>query len=225
MPSLAVAPVDDLSTWARSSGLLIVLYLLGAVLLTRFVSWLGERVTTRIDVNATGSDALVRSEAAKHRHAVAQVITWASIVLIYFVTGVVVADRLGIPLTSLVAPATVAGVALGFGAQRVVQDLLAGFFLIAERQYGFGDLIRISALGSTEGVSGTVEDVTLRITRIRSSNGEVVIVPNGQIVQVTNLSRDWARAVVDVPLPPTVDVTKATDSCARPPRRRTGTRS
>jgi small-conductance mechanosensitive channel len=211
MSSLAVAPIDDLTHWARSSGLLVVLYVLGAILLTRFLSWLGQRVTTRIDVGGAGDDALVRSEAAKHRHAVAEVVTWTSIVLIYFVTGVLVADRLGIPLTSLVAPATVAGVALGFGAQRVVQDILAGFFIIAERQYGFGDVIRISALGSNEGVSGTVEEVTLRITRIRSGNGEVVIVPNGQIVQVTNLSRDWARAVIDVPLPPSVDVTKAID--------------
>jgi small conductance mechanosensitive channel len=208
---LAVAPLTDVSTWARSNGLLIVLDVLGAVLLTRFVNWLGQRVTHRIDVAAGSGDALVRSEAAKHRHAVAQVLTWTSVVLIYFVTAVLVADRLGIPLTSLVAPATVAGVALGFGAQRVVQDILAGFFLIAERQYGFGDVIRISALGSLEGVSGTVEDVTLRITRIRSSNGEVVIVPNGQIVQVTNLSRDWARAVVDVPLSATSDVAAATD--------------
>ena len=208
---VAVAPLTDVSTWARSNGLLIVLDVLAAVLLTRFVNWLGQRVTNRIDVASGGGDALVRSEAAKHRHAVAQVVTWTSVVLIYFVTAVVVADRIGIPLTSLVAPATVAGVALGFGAQRVVQDILAGFFLIAERQYGFGDVIRISALGSMEGVSGTVEDVTLRITRIRSSDGEVVIVPNGQIVQVTNLSRDWARAVVDVPLSAGSDVAAATD--------------
>jgi len=114
-------------------------------------------------------------------------------------------------LAGLVAPATVAGVALGFGAQRIVQDILAGFFLIAERQYGFGDVIRIASLGSTTGVSGTVEEVTLRITRMRSANGEVVIVPNGQIVQVTNLSRDWARAVVDTPLPTDVDLTQVTD--------------
>jgi small-conductance mechanosensitive channel len=79
-------------------------------------------------------------------------------------------------------------------------------FIIAERQYGYGDVVRISALGSEAGVSGTVEEVTLRITRLRSLNGEVVIVPNGQIVQVTNQSRDWARVVIDVPVPATADV-------------------
>jgi moderate conductance mechanosensitive channel len=208
---LGIAPVTDVSTWARSNGLLIALYLLGAVLVTRFISWLGGRITSRIDANARGGDALVRSEAAKHRHAVAQVLTWLSIVLVYCVTAVLVVDRLGIPVTGLVAPATVAGVALGFGAQRVVQDILAGFFIIAERQYGFGDVVRISALGATEGVTGTVEDVSLRITQLRSANGEVVIVPNGQIVQVTNLSRDWARAVVDVPIPASVDVGRVND--------------
>jgi small-conductance mechanosensitive channel len=211
MTVLAIAPMTDISTWLRGNGLLIVLYVLAAILLTRFVSWLGDRITTRIDTNATGGDALVRSEASKHRHAVAQVLTWVSVVLIYCVTAVLVADLLGIPITGLVAPATVAGVALGFGAQRIVQDILAGFFLIAERQYGFGDVVRIGALGSTEGVTGTVEDVTLRVTQIRASNGEVVIVPNGQIVQVTNLSRDWARAVVDVPMPATVDVSRVND--------------
>jgi small-conductance mechanosensitive channel len=116
-----------------------------------------------------------------------------------------------VPITSLVAPATIAGVALGFGAQRVVQDVLAGFFIITERQYGFGDLIRISSLGSTIGVTGTVENVTLRVTNMRTVDGEVVIIPNGQINQVTNLSRDWARAVVDVPLPATADIKHVND--------------
>ena len=143
----------------------------------------------------------MRSEEAKHRHALTQVITWTVAGARLLLTGVLVLQRFGIPLTSLVAPATVAGVAVGFGAQRIVQDILAGFFIITERQYGFGDLIRISAPGTTTGVTGTVEDVTLRITRMRTVNGEVVIIPNGQIQQVTNLSRDWARAVVDVPVP------------------------
>jgi moderate conductance mechanosensitive channel len=122
------------------------------------------------------------------------------------VAAVLVLQRLGVPLTALIAPATVVGVAVGFGAQRIVQDLLAGFFLVAERQYGYGDVVRISPLGTTTGISGSVEDVTLRITRLRTVNGEVVIVPNGQIQQVTNLSSDWARAVVDVPVPTTADM-------------------
>ena len=206
---LAIAPIDDLGTWVRSNLLEIVLYVLGALLLTRLISWLGARITGHIDGGFINDDALVRSEQSKHRHAVAQVLTWIAIVLVYCVTVVLVIGRLGIPITGLVAPATVLGVALGFGAQRIVQDLLAGFFIIAERQYGFGDVVRVSALGEVTGVTGTVEDVTLRVTQLRSADGEVIIVPNGQIVQVTNLSRDWARAVVDVPLPPSTDITQA----------------
>jgi moderate conductance mechanosensitive channel len=77
--------------------------------------------------------------------------------------------------------------------------------------YGFGDVVHISAVGFVEGATGTIEEVALRTTRLRTPNGEVVIVPNGQIVQVTNLSRDWARAVVDVPLPVGVDVGQASE--------------
>jgi moderate conductance mechanosensitive channel len=76
---------------------------------------------------------------------------------------------------------------------------------VAERQYGFGDLVRLNVLGVLEPVTGTVGEMTLRITRIRTVNGEVVTTPNGQIIQVINLSRDWARAVVDVPVPASAD--------------------
>jgi len=205
-----VTALHDIRMWARGSGLEIVLLIVGAILLTRFLAWLGDKITRRIDAHAQETDALVRSEAAKHRHALAQVITWVSVVVIYCVTAILVAQRLRIPLTSLVAPAAVAAVALGFGAQRIVQDLLAGFFIITERQYGFGDLVRLS-VPSVSGAIGTVEDVTLRVTTVRTADGEVVITPNGQIGQVTNLSRGWARAVVDVPVPATVDVNRVSD--------------
>ncbi len=207
--AVTLKPLPDVAGWALGSGLEIVLLVTGAILLTRFATWLGGRIIERIDANARESDALVRSEAAKHRHALAQVVTWTTLVLIYCVAAVMIVQRLGVPQTTLVAPAAVAGVALGFGAQRIVQDILAGFFIVAERQYGFGDVVRIAVPGAGDPISGTVEDVTLRITRIRAVNGEVMITPNGQIVQVTNLSRDWARAVVDVPVPAGVDVRRA----------------
>jgi moderate conductance mechanosensitive channel len=207
----SLTPLPDIGMWARGSGLEIVLLLTGAILLTRFATWLGGRITDRIDAGARETDALVRSEASKHRHALASVITWVALVVIYCATGVAILARLDVPVTSLVAPAAVAGVALGFGAQRVVQDILAGFFIITERQYGFGDLIRLSAPGLADPAIGTVEDVTLRVTTVRTIDGEVVITPNGQITQVTNLSRDWARAVVDVPVPVAADVNRVSD--------------
>src|SRR5204862_6106352 len=125
---------------------------------------------------------------------VAQVLAGVTVVRCYLVAAILVAGRLGVPIAGLVAPATVAGVALGFGAQRIVQDILAGFFIITERQYGFGDLIRISALGAATGVTGTVEDVTLRITRKRTANGEAVIIPYGQMTHMTKLTCDSASA-------------------------------
>jgi small conductance mechanosensitive channel len=209
--ALAITPLTDITTWLRGRGLEIVLLVLGAVLLARFVTWCGRRITERLDDASTDEDAVVRSESAKHRQAVAQVLTWVAIAFIWCVTGVQVLERLGVSLASLVAPAAVLGAAVGFGAQQVVRDLLAGIFIILERQYGYGDVVHISAVGFTEGAIGTIEEVALRTTRLRTPNGELVVVSNGEIVQVTNLSRDWARAVVDVPLPVGVDLVRAND--------------
>jgi small-conductance mechanosensitive channel len=199
---MTVAPLTDVSSWARGNGLEIVLVILGAIILTRALRWVGMRVTRSIDDRASEGDPLLRSEASKHRHALSEVLTWGVIVVAYAAAAVLVFQRLDIPLTGFVAPATVVGVALGLGAQQLVQDVLSGFFLIAERQYGFGDVVRLSVPGAGLPITGTVEDLTLRVTTMRTADGEVVITPNGKIAQVVNLSRDWARAVVDVPVGP-----------------------
>jgi len=211
----AIAPLTDFSRWVRGDLLEIVLLVLGAILLTRLAGWLRDKIVARIDAHATEDDELVRSEAAKHRHVVAQVVTWSALAIIYVVTGVLVVQRLGVPLAGLVAPAALLSAALGFGLQRFVQDIGAGFFITGERQYGFGDVVTIAASGVTQPVTGTVEDVTLRVTRLRSVSGEVITTPNGQIIQVTNLSRDWARAVIDVPVPSAVDVSHVTEILRR----------
>ena len=211
----AIAPLSDFSLWARGDLLVIILLVLGAILLTRLADWARGRIMQRIDTRFTLTEELVRSEAAKHRHVVAQVLTWSVVAVIYVVTAVLVVQRLGVPLAGLVAPAALISAALGFGLQRFVQDIGAGFFITGERQYGFGDVVRISVTGVSEPAVGTVEEVTLRVTRIRSVSGEVIITPNGQIAQVTNLSRDWARAVIDVPVPSSVDVGHATEVLQR----------
>jgi moderate conductance mechanosensitive channel len=211
----AIAPLDDVDTWARSQLLEIVLLVVGAILLTRLANWVRNRVMVQIDAHARETDELVRSEAAKHRHVFAQVVTWSFLAVVYVVTTVLVVERLGVPLAGLVAPAALLSAALGFGLQRFVQDIGAGFFITGERQYGFGDVVRISVSGISQPAVGTVEDVTLRVTRIRSVSGEVIITPNGQITQVTNLSRDWARAVIDVPVPTAIEVSRVTDILKR----------
>ncbi len=208
--TVANAPLHGLNQWARGDLLEIVLLILGAILLTRLAEWIRNQVVAHIDANARETDELVRSEASKHRHVVAQVVTWTFLAVVYVVTAVLVVQRLGVPLAGLVAPAALLSAALGFGLQRFVQDIGAGFFITGERQYGFGDVVRISVTGISEPAVGTVEDVTLRVTRIRSDHGEVITTPNGQIIQVTNLSRDWARAVIDVPVPAAIDVSRVT---------------
>ena len=196
----------DLRDWMLTNGLHIMMLLIGAVLAARFITWAAQKVTERLDVGFAESDALVRSEATKHRQAVASVISWVSVVLIAIVVAVQIADILNVSVRGLVAPATVIGAALGFGAQQLVKDLLSGFFIIIEKQYGFGDLVQLTISGSTTDASGTVENVTLRVTRLRSPDGEVFTVPNGQIVKTVNLSKDWARAVVDIPVQTSADL-------------------
>lgn len=193
-----------------SRGLSIALLVIGAVLVARFINWIAGRISSRIDAGFQQSDALVRSESAKHRQAVASVISYVAIALLAVMVVVEVTDILKIPVSSLVAPAAVIGAALGFGAQRIVQDLLAGFFIITEKQYGFGDLVQLT-LGSSNEAMGTVEDVTLRVTKLRTPEGEMYTIPNGQIMKTLNLSKDWARAVIDIPVPSAADLSVVND--------------
>jgi moderate conductance mechanosensitive channel len=200
----------DIGEWILSRGLHIIMLLIAAVLAVRFVTWVAQQVTRQLDVGFAESDSLVRSEATKHRQAVASVIQWVSIVIIAIWVIVQIADVLQFSVGGLIAPATVLGAALGFGAQQVVRDLLAGFFIIVEKQYGFGDLVTLTIVSATE-ASGTVENVTLRVTRLRSPDGEVLTIPNGQIVKATNLSKDWARAVVDIPVSTSADLNRVNE--------------
>jgi small-conductance mechanosensitive channel len=201
--------LHDLSQWLLTKGLHVVLVVLFAVIATRLIRWIAARISKRL-TKRDDHDATVRSETVKHGQAVASVISSVAIALLYVVVAVDVANQLALPLGSLVAPAAVLGAALGFGAQRIVQDLLSGFFIITEKQYGFGDLVELSVTAGGSAV-GTVEDVTLRVTKLRTSDGEMYTVPNGQIVKALNMSKDWARAVVDVPVHTSADLNRVND--------------
>ncbi len=201
----------DIGVWVLERGVRIGLLLIGGLLAARFINWGAQRIVRRIDVQYQESAELVRSESTKHRQAVASVISWVSVALLFVVVAVEITDILAIPVGSLVAPAAVLGAALGFGAQRIVQDLLAGFFIITEKQYGFGDLVALTVAGIAAPAEGTVEDVTLRVTKLRSSEGEMFTIPNGQIVKSVNLSKDWARAVIDIPVPTSADLNVVND--------------
>ncbi len=182
--------------------------MLGAGLFVRFAHWLGARRRTWIDaqIRLQIESGSVASEALKRSRAVSEAVEWVVVALVGFIAAILALDRLGIPLTTLVAPATVIGIGLGFGAQQMVGDLLAGFFLFAEHQFAFGDVIRLSVPGQSSGITGTVEELTLRVTKVRTAQGELVVVPNSALRQVTNLSKDWSRAVIDIPVSVTEDL-------------------
>jgi len=114
---------------------------------------------------------------------------------VFVVAGAIVLGMLGINLTPLLASATIIGATLGFGAQQIVRDYFSGALMTMEDQYNVGDSVVVG------GVTGVIEDVTMRLTRFRGVDGTLYIIPNGDIRLVGNLSRGWARAVVDLTLP------------------------
>jgi moderate conductance mechanosensitive channel len=118
-------------------------------------------------------------------------------------------DILGWDVGPLLAGAGVLGVAIGFGAQTLIRDVISGLFILAEDQFGVGDVIELS------GVPATVEDIAVRTTTLRDGEGYVHYVPNGEIRSVTNRSRGWNRATVDVILAPDEDVDRALDVCRK----------
>ena len=131
--------------------------------------------------------------------------------IIWGIAVLVALGEIGVNLAPLLAGAGVLGIALGFGAQSLVRDFLAGFFMLVEDQYGVGDVIDVgSVVGDEKGVSGTVEGVSLRTTRIRDVEGVVWHVPNGEIKRVGNKSQQWSRALLDIDVDYDTDISKAT---------------
>jgi small-conductance mechanosensitive channel len=189
--------LSDISRWLRGSALEAVLLVLGTILVIRAM----RAVLARATPHLPGSGVMLLPERQRYRRAALQAIERALVGLLWFVTTILVLTRLGVPIATLVAPATVLGAAIGFGAQRVVADFLAGFFLITERQFGFGDVVQISPPGTTTGVTGTVEEVSLRFTRLRTPDGETLMLPNSEIRQVVNRSKVVGTVEVDVPVP------------------------
>ncbi len=122
--------------------------------------------------------------------------------LIFAVVGVTVLSKLGIDIAPIIASAGIVGVALGFGAQNLVKDFLSGIFMILEDQYGVGDTVDLGE------ATGTVEAVSLRVTRLRDVNGTVWYVRNGEILRVGNQSQNWARTVLDVTVSYEADLDK-----------------
>jgi small-conductance mechanosensitive channel len=124
-------------------------------------------------------------------------------IIVWTIAGLTILGLVGLNLGPLIAGASIVGVALGFGAQALVRDFLSGFFILVEDQYGVGDRVNMS------GAKGTVEDVSLRVTRMRADDGAVWFVPNGEIRKVANATMGWQRALVDILLPVDADLDRA----------------
>ena len=124
-------------------------------------------------------------------------------IVVFAVVGVTAIAELGYPIGPLLASAGIVGVALGFGAQSLVKDFLAGICMIFEDQYGVGDSVDLGEAG------GVVEAVGLRVTRLRDVEGTVWYVRNGEVIRVGNQSQNWARTVLDIPIALESDLVKA----------------
>lgn len=208
-------------TWLLDSGVKILIVLVLAVV----IRWLLHRLIAKI------SDAAIDSRVARfvgvggpghaqqdpqayierHSHRVRTTSTMlrsAVSIFVGTVTVITVLDILGVPLGPLVASAGIGGVALGIGAQSLVKDYLSGIFMIIEDQYGVGDIVDAGLLTGANLV-GTVEDVTLRVTRIRDTSGVAWYVPNGQFARVGNTTQGWSTAIVDTPIAYTENVEQA----------------
>jgi small-conductance mechanosensitive channel len=209
----------DVTHWLGHSGLPILVILLAAAvirwLLNRLISRvvrktvesnLAERLetnrATRVLATASGASHERRRQRTETLGTVLRSVVTATVFSVAFV---MVLDELHIPIAPLLASAGVAGVALGFGAQSLVKDFLSGVFMLFEDQYGVGDII------DTGEAIGTVEDVTLRVTRLRDGNGVVWYVRNGEIVRIGNRSQGWSTAIVDLPVAYTEDIEKVQD--------------
>lgn len=156
-------------------------------------------------------EQLSTSEDAKDRERGQRLVTIADVFQIVISVSVVTIVILtimgvwGIPMTPLVAVASTIGVAVGFGAQDFVRDVIAGFLILVEDQYAIGDVVTIA------GVSGTVEAIKLRTTVLRDLDGNQHYVPNGQIHVATNLTSEFSRLVVDIPISYETEVDRAMD--------------
>jgi small-conductance mechanosensitive channel len=204
---------DDVGDWLVHSGVPILFILVAAALIRWVLHRLIQRIVrrtlhsklpevleghraTRVLANATGA----LSERRRQRtETLGSVLRSLVTTIVFGVAFVMILDEVHIPIAPLLASAGVAGVALGFGAQSLVKDFLSGIFLILEDQYGVGDVI------DTGEAIGEVEDVTLRVTRLRDGNGVIWYVRNGEIIRVGNRSQGWSTAIVDLPVSYTED--------------------
>jgi len=191
MPPLA-APKLDFERWFDNNGVKVIAIVVVAIVVSIVTRFLVRRFRRKLE----GKPSLTQELNLQRATTLAHALSTAVVVIIWAIAVLLVLGTLDVPLAPFLASAGVAGVALGFGAQSLVKDTLSGFFILLENQFGVGDVIEVQTTAGP--VSGKVEDLTLRITTLRAFDGTLHVVPNGNIQVVSNKSKGWARAIVDV---------------------------
>ncbi len=190
--SLADVAILGATTW--ESVLLraakITLLVVGGFVAVRLATRTVRRFVRTVHQRSPVRTASLRVE--QRLTTIGDVLTGLVRAVVWIVVVLLVLGEVGVQLAPLLAGAGIAGIAIGFGAQSLVRDFLSGFFILLEDQYGVGDVIDLGD------VTGTVEDISLRVTRIRATDGTVWFVPNGEIKRVGNSSMEWSRALIDV---------------------------
>jgi moderate conductance mechanosensitive channel len=166
----------------------------------RLIRRVAARAALTQDNGNSRAHSLLGERHQQRASALGSVLGNAASVTIFTIAAFIIVGDMGLNLAPVLASAGVIGIAIGFGAQNLVQDFLAGIFMLLEDQYGVGDVINIDS------VSGTVEAVSLRITRVRDVNGVIWHIRNGTVSKSGNESHGWARAVVDFPVPYDQDI-------------------
>lgn len=182
-----------------------------AVTVTALVAFLVVRTAIRVGVRQlidrssveSGTDVLPPAELERRVKTIGRLLVRIAGVLLTVIAGLMILTLFGIDIGPAVAGLGVVGIAVGFGAQALVRDWLAGIFIVLENQYSQGDIVRIA------GVDGVVEDFSLRRTTLRDLDGTVHSVPNGQITVASNLTRLWARVNLDVGVAYDTDIDRA----------------
>jgi len=183
-----IVNVEDIVKWLTSSGLKVVLMLVGALVAVRLATFVTRRVEDAFEDN----DPSTMNEREKQAATLGKVIRNISRILVWSVAVMMILKELGIDIGPILAGVGLMGLAVGFGAQSLVKDFLAGMFVLIENQYNVGDVIQVG------GASGLVEKITLRATTLRDYEGNVHIIPNGTIGVVTNKTQQWSRFVLDI---------------------------
>jgi moderate conductance mechanosensitive channel len=197
---------DRVVDWLRNTGVTIAVIVVAALVLTKVVSFIAKRQARKYSERHQVSNDPRTSTVGAHQQALIGALRWAVNFSIVFMAIIWVLIELHLPSSAIVPLASVIGAGLGFGAQQIVGDVLSGMFILSERQFGVGDLVRVGPLMGVGWVEGHVEEMTLRVTKLRTFDGDLVTIANGELRQSVNASRDWARVLIKVPLGRDVDL-------------------